>query len=278
MRKILLFLFTISLISIFAQDKIYFLNGTSRECKVLEISSENIIVAASNGNEDILRSEILLIEFKNGLVEIVNSPEKEIVYNPNSKNQTSAKQELIRNHYASVNTLALCNADISGFYEYVPQSKKIGLGVMGAYNFNAYAGAQNLFIAPLSNAKKNYDLGLTCNWYPTQFTGKTNFYIGMMIKYTSFNFDRVIKDSTSGNSSTITYIPTTGKQMATLVTIGTHTFFNEQFFLRTLAGLGAFRLRGDYKEGLNEQLNDNSNDRFNYLPKIYLGINIGFNF
>jgi hypothetical protein len=113
--------------------------------------------------------------------------------------------------------------------------------------------------------------------------------MGLMMKYTSFNFSGVKDDSVKvGNliSSTTTYTPGKGGQLATILTIGSHTDISNNFFIKTIFGIGAFKLRGDYKtqynleiNKANKQSNNGANTQplnYNYLPKIYFGINIGF--
>jgi hypothetical protein len=170
-RALLAYLLILAFCGIKAQDKVYFLNGSSKECRVLEIGPEQILVKTAEETEVLYPAEILLIKFKNGSTEIINTPTASVIYNPAMKNngKPNTTEKLHKPIYLSLNTLALCNADISAFYEYVPANKKIGIGIMGAYNFNLNATAQNLFIAILPNAKKNYDLGLTLNFYPGQF-------------------------------------------------------------------------------------------------------------
>lgn len=261
-----------------AQDKIYFLNGSSKAAKVLEISPESILIEGEDEPVTLKRENLLLILYKNGTVELINTPSQNLIYNPAAPvkfSGTNAERIFKPNHF-SVNTLALCNADVAAFYEYITRSKKIGVGVMGAYNFNLKATYQNQYIARLQNAKKNFDVGATVNIYPWAFKKRTTFYFGMMLKYTGFSFDGIKADPVNGGN-TVIYFPASGSQLATLFTSGTHTLFGQGFFIKTMLGLGAFKLKGEYKEQFNYELNSAGYDRINYLPKIYFGINLGFN-
>ncbi|MCW3078425.1 MAG: hypothetical protein JWO32_3034 [Bacteroidetes bacterium] len=280
--RILFFCLVFYVCSAFGQDKVYYLNGTSKECKVLEITPELIYIKTSESSEYLYRSQLLLIQFKNGSTEIINTPTQSVVYNPAatlkpSDNNSGSNPLLHKAGNLSINTLAPCNADIAVFYEHITKSKMFGLGIMGAYNFNIHATLPNQFIAALPHAKKNYDAGLTFNFYPGRFENRTTLYIGAMIKYTQFNFD-MEKDSLGITSVSYDH---KGSQLATLLTLGTHTYFNEHFFLKTMAGLGAFRLRDNYQTEFNLQSNRNSTGKmhhYTYLPKIYIGINLGFSF
>ncbi len=272
------------------QDKLYFLDGTTKTGKVTEIGPEQIIIRSENENFQIPRSSLILIEFSNGSVEKLNTPEENVTAPKDKKENFHYKQpkaDAYNYNRVSINTLALCNADIAAFYER-KVSKKTGLGLMGAYNFNLNANATNAFIAVLANAKKKYDLGAFINFYPAPFEKRTYMHFGMMIKYTSFSYTSVKTDSTKVGtvvSVNTTYKAANGSQLATIFTIGSHTDITKNFFIRTIFGLGAFKLHGDYKEQYNIELNKSNQSNngtnatplhVNMLPKFYFGINLGF--
>jgi hypothetical protein len=183
--------------------------------------------------------------------------------------------------FASLNTLALCNSDISGFFEKLSANKKVGFGGMAAYNFNRYAVLQNAFIAVLSNAKKQYDAGAFINFYPSHFRKRSTFYYGVFFKYTAFKFTRVIEENT-GTAVNLRYEAAQGGQLATMFTIGAHTYVTKNVFIKTMLGIGGFNLRGVYKEQFNYFMNQGRKPnepevKYRFLPKVYLGINLGFN-
>ncbi|MDP3555907.1 MAG: hypothetical protein Q8T03_00960 [Bacteroidota bacterium] len=292
MRFFLLYILILTTSYLKCQDKLFFLDGSTKKGKVTEISSEQI---SGNFNDEIIsfpRQTVLLIEYSNGLCEIINAPQKNIIALEDKKENFHFKQaqkEIYNYNQISLNSLALTIADISAFYERILPSKKIGLGIMGAYNINQYANAVNLNISVLSNAKKNYDLGGFINFYPSRFEKRTRLHFGMMIKYTSFNFSSVKDDSVIvGNLISVTtkYTPAKGSQLATIFTIGSHTDITETFFIKTIFGLGAFKLKGEYKTQYNLEINKQNNQSnnnnpnqpvsFNFLPKFYFGINLGF--
>ena len=292
MKSLLVYSFLISAFIARGQDKVYFMDGTCRTVKVLEIAPDNIIIVPLSesgapfidANETISKSEVILIEYKSGMVEIFNTPENTAIYNANGSMRKDMKKEgqSFAFNFASLNTLALCNADISAFYEHLLPSKRFGFGGMAAYNFNHYAVLPNAFISILNNAKKNYDAGVFANFYPAHFKRRTTFYFGTLFKYTSFNFDKIIEEKTGG-AVNIKYLPTKGSQMATIVTIGTHSAFGKNLFFKTIAGIGGFKLKGDYKEQFNYRLNAENKPtdptvNYTVLPKIYLGLNLGFSF
>ena len=140
-----------------AQDKIYFLDGAIEHGKTIEISSEFILVSNNNLIDSFLISKILLIEYQNGRIELINKPkENSIQYLDSSKKKQERSTDFYKVNQVSLNTMALCNSDIAFFYEHIFKRKLIGAGLMGAYNFNTRASFLNLFIATLANSKKNY--------------------------------------------------------------------------------------------------------------------------
>lgn len=297
MRNGFVYLLVFISVTATAQDKIYFLDGSSKTGKVLEISSDQITLQTQSEPEVFLKSSILLIEFKNGSVEAINTPTRTVIYNaantPSLEKTPRARQEIDLFNYnlGSLNTLALCNADVSGFYERLLPGKQFGVGLMAAYNFNVYANASNFFIAVLNNAKKKYDLGVYANFYPTGFEKRTTFYYGLLFKYMSFTFTKVTEEPVpvgSGLSPTLKYEPAEGSQLATIFTCGTHSIFKNKFFIKTIFGLGGFNLRGDYRQQYNYYLNNLSQQQNSqktptvydrrFLLKFYFGINMGFSF
>ena len=279
----------------FSQDKIFYTNGVSKNVSVKEINPENIIIETDSTTETILKEDVMLIEYKNGSIDVFNSPKDSKIINLNSlqKNNMHLQSKIAFNYnFISFNSLALGNADASVFYEHISKNKKIGLGVMGAYNFNSYSNNPNLFITILNNAKKNYDFGIYCNFYRKTFSKKTTFCYGILFKQTNFSFNLLTEDTVKTSNSTyinVNYKYTKGNQFATIFNIGTHTTILPNFFIKTLIGVGVFKLRGDYKTEFNYEINKNNNSNnsnnksaeklnVNFLPKLYMGLNIGFAF
>lgn len=286
MRKLLVYILFFIAWVVKAQDKVYLQDGTHFLCKITEISNEKITYQKSGETLTVDRLEVVVIEFKNGLTEIITPPGENTVYNPNNSKGNNKSAVYQKQNYFSVNTLSLVNADIAGFYEYLEKNKRFGFGFMGAYNFNVNATLTNAFIAILANSKKNYDLGVTLNYYPGRMSRKANFYMGTMIKYTDFSFRKEARDSTYINGVlvvNVNYSSAKGSQLATLFHVGSHINITEHFFIKSFLGVGAFRLKGDYKEQINIEFNKNrrsgtSPENRNFLGKMYIGLNIGYNF
>ncbi len=295
MRVLLLLLFLTVVFKISSQDKLYLLSGECKNVRVTEIGIDEVKFETDSSNEIVLKETILLIEYKNGTLDVFNrAPESKII-NLNSVNKKQINNQnkaLFNYNLVSFNSLALCNADASVFFERILQNKKIGMGVMAAYNFNVEAISPNINIVILNGAKKNYDLGLFCNVYKKRFIKKTSLSYGIMFKQTNFSFNSVAEDSIKTTTSTgvnITYTKSKGNQFATLFNFGTHTMVLPNFFIKTYFGVGGFNLRGNYKQQYNYEINKASNSNTNqngtpaqlnvtFLPKLYVGINLGYAF
>jgi len=273
--------------AIHAQDKVYLLNGELVEGKVLEINPDEIILDSGSGRETIVKTNILLIEFKNKQVERINTPEKSVIVQPTGdrflKKPPAETDDKL--NQLSINTLAFINADISLFYERLSRGKKVGYGVMGGYNFNKYVISYNTFMYLLTNAKKKMDAGIFLNYYPGKLKKKKDIFVGVLFKYTSFDFSYMHEDTVwNGGQSSINvrYTPASGYQFATMLTVGGHYKINQNLFIKTLLGIGGFNLRGDFYQQFNYMLNQGADPRnkvdFHFLPKIYFGFNIGYNF
>ncbi len=263
------------------------LNGEVLEGKVIEVNPEDITLEKDGESQNILKSELLLIEFRNGYFEKVNDAEKSVTIQ-SSRNHTVNKPGPPANetlNMLSVNTLAFTNADISLFYERLSRNKAFGYGAMGAYNFNKYVIQFNSFLYLLANAKKKMDAGVFLNYYPGKLSRKKNLHLGILVKYTSFDFS-YLREDTAWNggqpSITISYAPSSGYQLATLFTIGSHYVINKNIFIKTLYGLGGFNLRGDFHQQFNYMINRNTDPAdwisVTFLPKVYFALNIGYNF
>lgn len=259
------------------------MDGTSKIAKVVEIAPDMITILSSEQTEQINKQDVLFIQYKNGSIEKYNSPKEDVIFSNDTDLPIVDKRgdnDVFLFNQTSINTLALCNADVAGFYERILPKKQCGIGVMGAYNFNTTSGFSNLFISVLSGAKKKYDLGCYVNFYPGKFQKRNVLYMGLMMKYTAFDFMRVVEEPSS-----VKYVPASAGQLATMVTVGGQHYLAQHFFVKTLFGLGGFNLRGVYREqynyAINSALSGSAGSRkpsnVGFLLKLYVGLNIGFN-
>jgi sRNA-binding regulator protein Hfq len=289
MRLLFVGVFFFASLMTLAQDKIYLLNGQLLTGKVTEIEDVMIKYRVDGEEQVIGRQYVMLIEFKSGQVEMMTPPETESVYMPegiDNRRLSDNSKKLEKNNSISLNSLALCNSDVSVFYEKL-LLKQFGVGVMGAYNFNTVSSYLNSNISVLGNAKKNYDLGCYANLYLTDNRGFT-IYGGMLFKYTSLSFSKTNVTQTysgtgSAQSVNYSYTPAEGYQFSSFFTMGTKHVIRDNFFMSTMAGLGGFNLHGDYKYQYNFKANENRDPRkqpvsYGFLLKVYFGVNIGMSF
>lgn len=260
---------------------------------MLEISESQILAETDNETLSYSKNKVLLIEFKNGSVDVYNTPKTNIIYNSHVERRTDKtyeRKEILKSNFGSINALALCNADISGFFEHLFPKRSVGVGVMGSYNFNSRASFSNLFILPLENAKKKYDLGVFANLYTGQLKAEeTSIYFGILFKYLNFSYTKVteVRNSSGGSvSTTLKRSSESASQLATIFTFGTHSNLSDNFFIKTIFGIGGFNLRGDYRQQYNYYLNGGAGQQSNtispynrkFLLKLYVGVNAGFAF
>lgn len=252
---------------------------------MLEISKESVSFEADDDDSGtrvarLRKSDIILIEYYGGVVEVFSEPKRDITFTPN-KAEARRINEINQQHeprnFGSINTLALCNADVAGFYEHIGPKKYFGIGAMAAFNFNPQANLANGFIVVLHNAKKEYDAGVFLHFYPTHFKRKNTFYYGLLFKYTEISFTRV-EETRSGNVSNLTYSPASGSQRATIFTIGSHYKISNTIFVKSIVGMGGFNLRGIYQEQYNYSVHGTSGYGARFLLKLYFGLNVGYTF
>ena len=268
--------------SLLGQDKVYLLNGEVKKGVILEVSPNNITFMDDYGTTTLEKTGILLVEFKSGKTEVFNKATVDLFAtngrgsNPRFE-KTRRKVDTV--NMLSINSAALCNADLAFFYERLLFNKRIGIGLMGAYNFNSVTNFYNLYLFPLEKSKKVYDAGFHLNYYSKSEFLSSKLIYGLMVKYTEFSYTAIFEEriGTGSSSRMVTRrMNTTGHHIATLFTVGTHTSLKHNLFIRSVCGLGGYLLHGIYKQQYNYKSGPESNVGF--LPKLYLGMNIGFNF
>lgn len=282
-RLVPVLLLVVSFFGSFGQDRLFFINGSSKTATVVQIWPDFVKVRIDNKERSIDKSELLLIEFENGATITCTQPAKDVMYDPqgHAERQSPEKPLAYRpTSLFSVNSLALCNADASVFYEKL-LGKLFGVGAMGAYNFNSGVTILNASAALLPGAKKKYDLGLFANYYfdPPDNTQETTIYTGILVKYMRLRFLKTQSiQGPPGSATQIGYTAAEGVQLCPMLTGGTHTQLENGLFFRTLIGLGMYKLSGDYFEEYNYRVNGGSGTRSSSLVSAYLGFNLGFIF
>jgi hypothetical protein len=268
-----------------AQDGVYLVDGSLIKGKVIEVGIEEIIVRENDLTRIIDKRKVLLIHYQNGSAEVYSSPQKDLVLSNGAKKQPPSLPRQNTQNLLSFNMLGLANADLMFFYERLFFAKKMGLGAVAGYNFNPHVNYSiNTYMAPLANPKKHGDLGLFVNFYRKPLgEGRTSFF-GFSLKYTPISFTSVLENSvTTGTlvTTNLVFTPGQGRQVAVLFHFGKHRQITEQFFVRTMIGIGFFRLTGEYKTQYNYMLNKNSQlppVEFNVLPKLFVSLNAGYSF
>jgi hypothetical protein len=259
-------LFVISA-QICAQDVIYLVNGERYEGKVTEVHEMRVRAELRTEVRDFSKSEILLIHYADGKRVMYSRPQENLLYG-----KALPGTELKSENLFSINTLGLCNGDITLVYEKPFLYKLFSIGGMASWNFNPHTTFLNPFIQPLANSSIRFGGGAFINLYPYKRGKEFSPFYGIMVRYISFRFDQVRQDN--GTGGTTKFIPVTGEQLSFLFTSGMHWQLNPKFFMQGLTGLGFFVPGGPYKQ---EYSRISGND-LPFLLKLYLAINAGFIF
>ena len=246
MKTTLFIIFFIALsFSSESQDILYLSNGSKLAVKVTEINSTDLkykdFTNLDGPTYVVSKSELVLIQFSNGVSEVLNKnpmpiePKKETTLNTTTKNTNDKKNNLPNLYYMnsnllSINALALANGDVTLMYDRELFNSKMSISFLGGYNFNSRMGGLNLYIADTKdNAKKNYDAGLGINFMPRN-TKRVQYFVGFLGKYMSYNYKDVV-DTTNNQKK---YAPASGYQIALMLTNGwvyrISPFFNFKLF------------------------------------------------
>lgn len=285
MRKFfVLYIYCFFILSnLYSQDKLYITSGTKIQCKISEISSTQIkykdITNLDGPNYVILRSDVVMIEYANGVVDVINDnppnilPKTEIVKpslnvpEPNSKKTiTKPKKDFnlyyLNPNFISINALALANGDLTLFYDRDLLNNRLSLTFLGGYNFNPRMGGLNLFIADSkSAAKKLYDFGAGVNFMPRN-TARVQYFAGILTKYMAYNYQEVI-DTTNNQKK---FINAKGYQFAIMISNGWLFRISPDF---------SFKLFGSIGVPINSTP---LNSSYRGIPKVYLGYCFGYRF
>lgn len=267
-----------------AQDLIYLNNGLKFEAQVKEITTSEIKYKNFNNPEGptyvISQKDVLFIEYKNGTVEIINK--NPISISPKPTTPTAAKKEeksspidlyYMNKNNLFINGLALMNADITFMYEREFFKSHLSVMALGGYNFNEKTTWLNAYIKELENTKKNYDIGLGVNFYPSN-RRKAQYFMGIMVKYMNYSFDRQINQvDANGFPLPVLIEKAQGYQLSTMFLNGFQVRITPNFTYKAFVGLGQFSSDSDLHNALYSGTNSSTS-----LPKIYLGICFGYRF
>lgn len=287
MRILLTILSVFALSALSAQDIIYLNNGTKFEALVKEISpSELKYKNLSNPDGPtyvITANDVLFVEFKNGTVEVINKNPKPL--SPQSvtpsageikKPKTPKETDLyyFNKNALLINGMALTNADITLLYERDLLNSHLGVTVLGGYNFNRVATWPNLYIKQLTNPKKNYDIGLGVNFYPST-KRKVQYFVGILAKYMNYSFDREVMVEEEINGFIFQKVTTEkaqGYQLSGMIVNGFQVRITPSVTYKAFVGIGSFTSDKD----LHNELYDKGQSTI--YPKMYIGLCIGYRF
>lgn len=286
-RIYLLLVCTLTAVIINAQDLIYLNNGVKFDALVKEITTNEIKYKNVNNPDGptyvISQREVLFIEYKNGTVEVINKNPATVSPKPTTPTAGEKEKEVkkatpldvyyMNKNSVLINGLALMNADITFMYERDFANGHLSVLALGGYNFNNVTTWPNAYLQQMSNSKKNYDLGLGLNFFPSN-RRKAQYFMGIMVKYLNYSFDKEITNvDANGFPTSVSIEKAQGYQLATMFLNGFQVRVTPSFTYKALVGVGQFSSDSDLKYALyGGETNSIS------LPKMYLGICFGYRF
>lgn len=256
-----------------AQDLIYTTGGNKMEAKVLEINTVDVKYKDLHNLEGptyvISKTEVVLIKFSDGSVQIVNDNPPALVPKTAETKPVKPGDKLkklnlyyLNKNLISINALALANGDVTLLYDREFLDSKLCLSFLGGYNFNPQMGGLNAVILDSwGHAKKNYDAGLGISYMPRN-TRRVQYFVGLLGKYMSYDYESV---TYTGNQSVIA--KSTGSQLAIMVNNGWFFRISPNFNFKIFGSFGV----PIYNPSLKQNLNIN-------IPKVYLGYCFGYRF
>lgn len=282
---LIIFLFLFQLIR--SQDIVYLNSGDKFEAIIKEINS-SAVKYKNFTNPDgptyvINKSEVLMIEYKNGTLDIINktpvsiSPAKTETVVP--KKQT--KKEPYELYYSNKNCLyfnglALANSDLAFIYDREIAKSRLSIVLLGAYNFNVHTNYTNRYLQAVGISKKNFDVGAGINFY-TQTRRKSQYFVGLLFKYMDFNYVRETTTEQIINGTphlSVTTQNVHNYQFASMIVNGLQFRMNPFFTYRIFIGVGFTNKDTDITKAVKEDLKIEAQS----LSKAYLGMCVGYRF
>jgi len=200
--KLILFFGLMASLYAKAQDVIYTTAGNKYTVKIVEIGVSEIRYKEMSNLEGpsyvISKQDVVLVEYQNGTAEVINSnppdysPNKQPIEAGTKKPEKPNANELyyMGQNFISINALALTNADITIMYDRDLLDNKLGVTAFGGYNFNTRTNIFNAFLHEnYPNSKKKFDAGLGINYFVNN-TGRSQYFVGILGKYTGLEYDR----------------------------------------------------------------------------------------
>lgn len=273
--RLLFLLLCLSWISANSQDLLYTTAGKKLNVKVIEINTKDVVYKEENNSEGpsyvISKSDIVLIQFANGLTQIINenppsyAPVKtEPVFAKPTVQTDKPKPNLyyLNPNLISINALALANGDVTLIYDREFLNSRMSLSFLGGYNFNTRMGALNAMIFDsYPKSKKLYDAGLGINFMPRN-TKRVQYFVGLLGKYMAFNYQNIV-DSTNNQ---FRYETAQGYQMAIMISNGWVYRISPNF---------NFKVFGSFGFPINSP---EVKPEYRGAPKAYLGYCFGYRF
>lgn len=266
-RQVLIVLFLYLAKIGLAQDAIYFKSGEKQVGKIQEINSEFILFEDTFNNiNEILKADLLLIQFKNNTTELFNLPEKsELIY------KGKRTEDLNFNNSIATNLAAFALGDLNLTFERKDCAKDVDIGLFGAYNINNRTTIFNLRFNNLSAAKRYIELGAFINFkFSPDHPGKNRIpFISFMYKRTIFNYTPANYTASSG---ILQYTSKSTYSNVYIISYGLSSKPFHQFFLSGSFGMGIATFTNEFIK------DSNARSRRNNVFRCQMTLMIGYTF
>lgn len=258
-----------------AQDIIYTVSGNKLQAKVTEVNTTDVKYKDFSNLEGptyvISKREVVLIRYVDGFTQIINEnppalqPKQEEKSNP-SRPALAEKKPMnlyyLSKNLISINALALMNGDVTILYDRELLDSRLGITLLGGYNFNPNTGPLNAVIRDSwLQSKKNYDVGLGISFMPRN-TRRAQYFVGLLGKYMSYDYE---ENDLVNNQSVLT--KKTGSQLAVMINNGWVFRITPTLNMKFFAAIGI----PSYSSPLR-------NPDLKLIPKAYIGYCFGYRF
>jgi len=250
----------LSLLTVKAQDTIYFKNGSKTVARIVEIAPEQISYYKFNYQEGPvmveLKDKLHKIVYKTGDIEVFSSPNK-----ATAKKENRDSTFLIYQNIFSINFFPLVVTRVSLNFERMALNGHFGIWVPVSFTLNKE------YDRYLINREMHhlYSVGLGLKWFPAK-PSQTSFFVAPLAEYSSVEFN------TSGNWGMGQIKEIRGITSGTL-NIGVSSQITDNFGIQAYGGLGM-------RQTLSSRYNTNGTmyTDEDFIPAVKIGFLLSLRF
>ena len=195
--RVLIFIFIFSFLTVRAQDKLFFVNGTSQKGFIVSRAQDFIFFKTSDtsGIQKISKNDLLLVEDYKGNRYFFSAKSKNENPSPPSTEKTTASRNIL-----SIQPVAILFGRGTIVYERLSKDSKVGFVIPISITFDPFGSLYNSRIDTNQNSVKrvsgvNFIAGLDFNFYVGRHEN-FKFFIGLRVRYGTDLFLRDVEGYT----------------------------------------------------------------------------------